>query len=373
MPQAHTAALALLDRTPLVDGHNDLPWVVREAGGLADLAGYDLARLHPETDTDIPRLKSGKVGAQVFAAYLPTSATHPATMTLEQIDLILRIEALYPDVFLPARRADDVAKAHRAGKIASIVAVEGSVGLEGSLAPLRMWRKLGVRLMTLCHNETLPWVDSATDRPDGGHDGLSSFGAALIGEMNRFGMIVDLAHVAPHAMHKVLDVAKAPLVISHSCATTLCAHPRNTPDDVLDRLPASGSIIMATFVPVFLNPAACEAVKPYQDEWGKTRPGVTRADLKEAKRAMLAGWNKDGVGYLCDHLDYLKARVGEDHIGIGSDFYGGPNAPGLEDCSRFPELVAALFRRGWSERSLEKLIHHNFMRVWRAVEEKAEG
>jgi membrane dipeptidase len=371
MPQAHTAALALLDRVPLIDGHNDLPWVVRTLGGMNDLAGFDLARLHPETDTDIPRLKAGKIGAQVLAAYLPTTIAHPATVTLEQVDLILRIEEMHPDVFHPCRKADDVAKAHKAGKIGSIVAVEGTVGLEGSLAPLRVWHKLGVRLVTLCHNETLPWVDSATDAPSGLHGGLSEFGVAMIAEMNRLGLIVDIAHVAPHAMHKVLDVAKAPLLVSHSCAATLCAHPRNTPDDVLDRLPASGSVMMATFVPEFLNPASWNVVKGYKDQWGKNRSGIARADLVTARKACISDWDKDGIAYLCDHLAYLRDRIGEDHIGLGSDFYGGPNPPGLEDVAKYPNLIAELFRRGWSETQLSKLINGNVLRVWRAVEKAA--
>jgi membrane dipeptidase len=368
---ALAAALDLLDRVPLVDGHNDLAWVVREAGGLEDLAGYDLTRLHPETDTDIPRLRAGKVGAQVLAAYLPTAIPHPAMVTLEQIDLILRIEALHADVFHPCRRADDVAVAHRLGKIGSILSVEGTVGLRGSMAPLRIWQKVGVRLVTLCHNETLPWVDSATDAPSGAHGGLSEFGVAIIAEMNRLGLMVDLAHAAPHAMHKVLDVAKAPLLISHSCAATLCPHPRNTPDDVLDRLPGTGSVIMATFVPEFLNPASWNAVRGYKDKWGKTRPGIAPEELMAARHASIAGWEKDGIAFLCDHLDCLKARVGEDHVGIGSDFYGGPNPPGLEDAACYPSLIAELIRRGWTHGQLEKLINGNALRVWRAVEDFA--
>lgn len=370
MPQALTAALALLDRVPLIDGHNDLPWVVRLGGGLDDLAGYDLTKLHRETDTDIPRLKAGKVGAQVLAAYLPTNIAHPAMVTLEQVDLILRIEAMYPDVFHPCRKASDVARAQKLGKMGSIVSVEGTVGLRGSLAPLRIWQRVGVRLVTLCHNESLPWVDSATDAP-GSHGGLSEFGVALIAEMNRLGVMVDLAHVAPHAMHKVMDVAKAPLLISHSCATALCPHPRNTPDDVLERLPGTGSVIMATFVPEFLNPASWNAVKAYKDQWGKNREGIPGKELAAARQACISGWDRDGIAYVCDHLAYLRDKVGEDHIGLGSDYYGGPNPPGLEDVSKYPNLIAELFRRGWSETQLAKLINGNFLRVWRAVESHA--
>lgn len=361
-------ALDLMTAHPMVDAHNDWPWVIRQAGG-SDLSTYDLAKAHPETDTDIPRLRAGKVATQVLAAYLPTTIPRPATVTSEQIDLILRMEGKYAGTFHPVRAPDDVAKAAALGKIGSFAAVEGTVGLEGSLAPLRLWHKLGVRLVTLCHNETLPWIDSATDAPDGNHGGLSDFGRSMIAEMNRLGLIVDLAHVAPHAMHKVLDVSTSPLFITHTCAAALCAHPRNTPDDVLRRLPANGGVVMATFVPGFLNPAAYEALKPFLDQYGKTRPG---ADYRAAREACLAGWNQDGVAYVCDHLAHFRDIVGEDHIGIGSDFYGGPNPPGLEDASTFPDLIAELVRRGWSDAALAKLMGGNFLRAWRDVIAKSD-
>jgi membrane dipeptidase len=360
---AHTHALDLMARHPFIDGHNDLPWVVRAAAG-SDLAGYDLTRIHAETDTDIPRLRGGKVATQVFAAYLPTLIPNPATVTAEQIDLILRLEEFHADVFHPVRAPADVAKARKLGKIGSFVSVEGTIGLEGSLAPLRLWHRLGVRLVTLCHNETLPWVDSATDKPSTADGGLSDFGRDLIAEMNRLGLVVDLAHVAPHAMHKVLDVAKVPLVISHSNATALCNHARNTPDDVLARLPANGGLIMATFVPEFLNQASLDAVRAFKDPWGKNKPGLTGPDYQQAREACLKGWNQDGVAYLCDHLTYFREKVGEDHIGIGSDFYGGPNPPGLEDASKFPFIIAELVRRGWSDVALVKLMGGNFLRIW---------
>ncbi len=364
--QAYHHAVALMTAHPFIDAHNDLPWTVRAKGG-SDLERYDLTKLHPETDTDIPRLRAGKVGTQVLAAFLPTAIAHPATVTLEQIDLILRIEDKHADVFHPVRAPADVAIAHALGKIGSLPSVEGTVGLEGSLAPLRLWQRLGVRLVTLCHNETLPWIDSATDKPDGTHDGLSEFGRAVIAEMNRLGLIVDLAHVAPHAMHKVLDVARAPLFLSHTCAAALCPHRRNTPDDVLKRLPENGGMVMVTFVPAFLNRASLANVQPFQDAWGKTRAGLTAADFERAREACLAGWNQDGINYVCDHLAHFRDVVGDDHIGIGSDFYGGPNPAGLEDASKFPDLFAELIRRGWSDAALVKLMGGNFLRVWNDV------
>ena len=364
--QAYQHALDLMTANPFIDAHNDLPWTVRKAGK-SDLELYDLTKLHPETDTDIPRLRAGKVGTQVLAAYLPSTIANPATVTLEQIDLILRIEDKHSDVFHPVRAPHDVAIAHQLGKIGSLPSVEGTVGLEGSLAPLRVWQRLGVRLVTLCHNESLPWIDSATDKLNGGHDGLSDFGRAIVAEMNRLGLIVDLAHVAPHAMHKVLDVAAAPLFVSHTCATALCAHRRNTPDDVLKRLPDNGGMVMVTFVPAFLNPASLSNVRRFQDQWGKTRAGLTDTDFESAHHACLAGWNQDGIAYVCDHLAHFRSVVGEDHIGIGSDFYGGPNPSGLEDVSKFPDLIAELVRREWTDVALVKLMGGNFLRVWQQV------
>ena len=367
MPSAADAkALELMQRHPLIDGHNDLPWVLR-LKSKNDLAAFDISKPQPSTDTDIPRLRQGRVATQVLAAFLPTLIANPSTVTLEQIDVILRLEERYADAFHPIRKPDDIAFAFKAGKIGSFVSVEGTVGLEGSLAPLRLWQKLGVRLVTLCHNETLPWIDSATDARSGKHGGLSEFGATMIAEMNRLGLLVDLAHVAPHAMHKVLDVVKAPLVISHSNAATLCPHPRNTPDDVLARVPGNGGMIMATFVPEFLNPASLAAVKHFKDPYGKTRTNIAKEELRAARAASISGWNKDGISYTADHLDYLRAKVGDDHIGIGSDYYGGPNPPGLEDASKFPALIAELIRRDWSEDVLVKLMGGNFVRVWRAA------
>lgn len=367
------AARALLKTHPLIDGHNDLPWVIREAGFLDRLAEYDLTRIHPETDTDLPRLAEGLVGTQVLAAYLPTLIDKPEIVTQEQIDLILRIETLHGDRLHPIRHPEGVAKARAAGKIGIIPAVEGTVGLSGSLAPLRLWQRLGVRIVTLCHNETLPWIDSATDAPSGLHEGLSEFGRATIAEMNRLGLIVDMAHVAPHAMPHVLAASSAPVMITHSCAAALCSHPRNTPDSVLKALAAKGGLFMATFVPEFLSQPVWDAVTPLKDAYGKTRPDVTRDELRMARKVSSDDWPRDGIDVLCDHLAHLRAVLGEDHLGIGSDFYGGPNPPGLSDARCFPALFAELIRRGWSEASLVKLAGGNFLRVWREILSRASA
>ncbi|MGL4445297.1 MAG: dipeptidase, partial [Alsobacter sp.] len=247
-------ALALLERLPLVDGHNDLPWVIHsdnEAKG--DVAAWDPSRVHQGHDTDLPRMREGKVSAQWWAAFLPTDSPQPGRTTLELIDIVIRLTEGYPETFLPARKASDIARAKAAGKIASFIAVEGGVGLENSLSPLRVWHAAGARLMTLCHNETLDWVDSATDAPR--HGGLTAFGRQVVLELNRLGMIVDCAHVSHDVMRQVLDITRAPTVWSHSNAFSLCNHPRNVPDDVLDRVKANGGIVMATFVPTFINQA----------------------------------------------------------------------------------------------------------------------
>ena len=360
-------ARALLERVPLLDGHNDLPWVIRidpEARG--DVLAYDLRRAHQKGDTDIPRLREGLVGAQFWAAFQPTSAPHPARTALEQIDLIRRMEEAYPETFLPARRASDVAKARRAGKIASFIAVEGGVGLENALAPLRVWRAAGARLMTLCHNESLDWVDSATDAPRAG--GLNAFGRAVVGELNRLGMIVDCAHISHEAMRRVLDVTEAPVALSHSNAFALCDHPRNAPDDVLRRLRDNGGLVMATFVPGFISQKLRNWLARSRDRYGKA-PFV--ADPRAALAELEA---RDGpapratLEELADHIVYLVETAGVDHVGIGSDFFGGAQPLGLEHVGRFPHLFAELIRRGFSERDLARIASRNFLRAMRAVE-----
>jgi membrane dipeptidase len=358
--------LKLLDRIPMIDGHNDLPIVIRHRSG-GDVRAFDLAKVHAGYDTDIPRLKQGRVAAQFWAAYVPTAAPHSARFTLEQIDTAREIALAYPETFRAATRSSDVMRAKREGRIAAFVTVESTVGLEGSLAPLRIWHAAGVRLVTLCHNETLPWVDSATDKP--ASNGLSDFGRALVRELNRLGIIIDLAHVAPHAMHQVLDETAAPVVWSHSNAARLCDHPRNVPDDVLARVKANGGLVMVTFVPDFVSQATRDWHKPIADPYGKLRGPTPEGEA--AERALTA---KSGpkpratLEQLADHVDYLVKHVGIDHVGIGSDFFGGPTPVGLEDVSRFPHFLAELHRRGYSDAALTKIAGGNLLRVFRRVE-----
>lgn len=369
--QALAAAHELLKREPLFDGHNDLAWVIRnDRTARGDVIAYDLTRVHERGDTDIPRLREGQVGAQFWAAFQPTNAPHPARTALEQIDLIRRIEAAHPNVFLPARSAADFARARRLGKIASYIVVEGGVGLENSLSPLRIWHAAGARMLIPCHNETLDWVDSATDAPR--HGGFNAFGRAVIAECNRLGMIVDGAHVSHDAIRRLLDVSEAPILLSHSNAFTLCDHPRNAPDDVLRRLKHNGGVVMATFVPGFVSQDLRNWLKRSRDGYGKAPlsadPKAQLAELEArhgpAPRATLA--------QVADHIVYLVETAGIDHVGVGSDFFGGAQPDGLEHVGRFPHLFAELIRRQFSERDLEKIANRNVLRVMRKVEQVGE-
>ena len=367
MDNALTVAREILKRAPLFDGHNDLPWTIRaDKTARGDVLAYELGRVHENADTDIPRLREGMVGAQFWAAFQPTNAPHPARTALEQIDVIRRIEEAHPETFLPARSAADYARAKAAGKIASFIAVEGGVGLENSLSPLRIWHAAGMRLMTLCHNETLDWVDSATDAPR--HGGLNAFGRAILGEMNRLGIVIDLAHTSHEAMRKALDVTAAPIALTHCNAFSLCDHPRNAPDDVVTRLKQNGGIVMATFVPGFLS-------QPLRNWLRRGRDGHGKAPLAADPKAQMAEMEsqrgvapKSNLTEVADHIMKLVELAGIDHVGIGSDYFGGAVPEGLENVSRFPHLFAELVRRGFSERDLEKLSSLNMLRVLRRVE-----
>ena len=357
----------MLERAPLFDGHNDLPWVIRiDKAARGDVLAYDLNRIHEKADTDIPRLREGMVGAQFWAAFLPTSSPHPAVTTLEQIDLIRRIEEAHPDIFFPARKASDYEKARAAGKIASFIAVEGGVGLENTLAPLRIWHAAGVRLLTLCHNETLDWVDSATDLARNG--GLNAFGRAVIGELNRLGIVIDLAHVSHEGMRRVLDVTEAPVALSHSNAFSLCDHPRNAPDDVLKRLKDNGGLVMATFVPGFVSQALRNWLRRGRDAHGKQPPGADpKAQLADME-SQHGRAPKATLSEVADHIERLAATASVNHVGVGSDYFGGASPEGLENVSRFPHLFAELVRRGFSEADLAKMSAANVLRVMRRVE-----
>ncbi|POR54003.1 dipeptidase [Bosea psychrotolerans] len=367
---AYTAALALLDRAPMIDGHNDLPYVIRlDRNAKGDVAAYDLARVHPEVDTDIPRMRAGKLAGQFFAAYVPPNHPKPAGFALAQIALMRDILKRHSDAFRPGLSAADVAAAKAEGKIALFMTIENGSALDNELDALDAYYDLGVRLMTLCHNGTHDWCDSATDAPR--HNGLSAFGKQVVARMNKLGMVVDLAHVSPKVMHDTLDVTSAPVVWSHSNAFSLCDHPRNVPDDVLDRVAGNGGVVMATFVPDFISQAARDWHRPVKDQYGKTPEGLDYAKAEQEIERKAGPRPKATLPQYCDHLDYLAKRIGHDHIGVGSDFFGWVNPDGLEDTTVFPSLIAELIRRGWSEDNLEKLAGGNTLRVMRAVEKAA--
>jgi membrane dipeptidase len=360
-------ARAFLDRVPLLDGHNDLPYVIRaDKQAQGDVAAFGLNQRRDGRDTDIPRLIEGQVAAQFWAAFVPPREKQPTSFALQQIALIRRMNALYPDIFLPAYASADIARAKAARKIASFITIENGAALENRLDTLFAFYDLGVRLMTLCHNATTDWCDSATDAPR--HNGLTDLGREVIAAMNRLGMIVDLAHVSPTVMHQVLDITQAPVVWSHSNAYALCNHRRNVPDEVLARIAANGGMVMATFVPDFISQKALDWMLPLKDEHGASRAGADMNEAVKQRERELGPWPRGTLPEYCDHLDYLRAKIGADHIGIGSDFFGGPQGEGLTDVSCFPHIFAELMQRDWTDADLEKLASANFVRVFESVE-----
>ncbi|MEU1125992.1 dipeptidase [Streptomyces sp. NPDC005899] len=366
-------ARRLLADHPVVDGHNDLPWALREQ------VGYDLDARDVSTDqtgvlhTDIPRLRAGGVGAQFWSVYVPAhlAGDDAVSATLEQIDVVAELLDRHPADLRRALTADDMEKARAEGRIASLMGAEGGHSINNSLGTLRALHALGVRYLTLTHNDNTDWADSATDSPRVG--GLSEFGREVVREMNRIGMLVDLSHVAATTMRDALAVSVAPVIFSHSSARAVCDHPRNIPDDVLRTLAANGGVAMATFVPKFVLPAAVEwtlAADRNMREHGlhhlDTTPAAMRihADFEAVHPRPLAT-----VATIADHLDHMREVAGVDHIGIGGDYDGTAFLPrALEDVSGYPNLIAELLARGWSERDLAKLTWQNAVRVLRDAE-----
>ena len=368
-------ARKLLRSTPLVDGHNDLPWAIREyKDAPRDVARYDLRGRVPG-QTDLARLKTGLLGAQFWSVYVPGEIKDSgyARVQLEQIDIARRLIAAYPDRLAPALVADDIKREFKRGRIASFMGMEGGHAIENSLGALRAYYALGARYMTLTHNVTLDWADAALDSAR--HGGLTEFGREVVREMNRLGMLVDLSHVSPATMSDALDVAEAPVIFSHSSARALVDHKRNVPDSILARLPKNGGVVMVTFVPAFVSQAVADWETRY-DSVSKEL-GVTVSDTAERTR-QLTEWStvnprpQATLAQVADHIDHVRKVAGVDHVGIGSDFDGVENVPvGLEDVSTFPALFAELIRRGWSDGDLRKLAGENVQRVLRAAETTA--
>jgi membrane dipeptidase len=374
MNEQLAAARNLLRRVPLVDGHNDLPWAIR-AGFGSDPVLAGLTGPVQETQTDLPRLSDGGVGAQFWSVYVPGTLTGDAAVTavLEQIDIVHRMIQAYPEHLELALTAADVQRAFAAGKIASLLGAEGGHSIASSLGVLRALYALGVRYMTLTHNSNVGWADSATDTPEAG--GLTDFGRAVVREMQRIGMLVDLSHVAPSTMRDALDVAGAPVIFSHSSARALCDHPRNVPDDVLARLAVNGGVCMVTFVPAFVSPECAAWQAGLLAELD--RRGLDRRDMS-AWDAVTPEWEaahpvpEATLTQVADHIDHVRAVAGIDHIGIGGDYDGSAAMPtGLSDVSAYPALFAELLTRGWTEPDCAALAGGNLLRVLRDAENAA--
>jgi membrane dipeptidase len=377
---AEEKAEAVLAKSPVIDGHNDIAEKIREMFG-NDFSKFDLAKLPPEvlakTHTDVPSLRKGHVGGQFWSVWVdPALPKHEAvTRVLEQIDTVKRMVARYPDTFQMALTAADVESAMKRGRIASLIGMEGGHSIGSSLAILREMYRAGARYMTITHFLTTDWADSATDAPK--HDGLAPFGVEVIKEMNRIGMIADISHVSEATMHDVLDVTKAPVLFTHSNARALLDHPRNVPDNVLKRLPANGGVVMVTFVPVYTSKAV---QKWEQDKAAEAaRFKVAFIGNPEGEKAAMEAWiasnasPKATIAQVADHIDHIRKVAGIDHIGIGGDFGGVDTLPeGLENVSKYPALFAELVRRGYTEAELAKIAQGNVLRVMRAAEAAAK-
>ena len=377
----------VLSQTPLIDGHNDLPWEIRERYksdfALIDLAS-DTRHLPVEAGqaalmTDIPRLRAGQVGAQFWSVWIPVSSQgfEAVQLTLEQMDVVKRMAAQYPADFAMAYSAADIRRIHKNHKIASLIGIEGGHQINNSLAVLRQMYDAGARYMTLTHATNTSWADSATDSPV--HHGLTPFGVEVVKEMNRLGMLVDLSHVSADTMKAALAASQAPVIFSHSSARALDDHPRNVSDEILRALAANGGIVMVNFAPPYVSSERNRWEADHAAE--RTRynsppfAGLYIGQPERAKAA-LAEWEAQHprpattLVQVADHIDHIRQVAGVDHVGLGSDFDGIPDAPvGLEGVDRYPALLEELMRRGWSDADIAKLAGENLLRAFAAAEQ----
>ena len=359
----------------VVDGHNDLPWAIRQ-GRVYDFDATDIAVAQPHLHTDLPRLRAGRVGAQFWSVYVPGSYVGPAAVaaTCEQIDAVYAMVERYADDLVLVTSADGLdAVLAGDGAIGSLLGAEGGHCIDNSLGVLRAFYRLGVRYLTLTHNQNTDWADSATDEPQ--HGGLTAFGRAVVAELNRLGMLVDLSHVAARTMHDALDVTAAPVIFSHSSARAVCAHPRNVPDDVLIRLPGNGGVCMVTFVPYFVNPAtnawSVEVKAAAEDAGVDTRDLAALDAFEETYPTPAPPATLDDV---VAHLEHVREVAGIEHVGLGGDYDGVPLTPmGLEDVSGYPRLLETLRVRRWSEADLRQLCSGNVSRVLHDAEAVARA
>ena len=367
-------ARALHKSAPLIDGHNDFPWALREKSPGRDLMVLDIAQPQPSIMTDIPRLRAGGVGGQFWSVYVPSSmqGKDAVRATLEQIDIVHRMAAKYPDTLTLTRTADDVERAFKAGRIASLIGLEGGHSIDSSLATLRMMHALGAGYMTLTHSTNVPWADSATDTPV--HGGLSAFGEEVVREMNRLGMLVDLSHVSPDTMADAIRVSKAPVIFSHSSARAIADVPRNVPDDILKQVGATGGVVMVTFVPGFIAP---DAGLQYPQLAALAKQHAGDLDALRKARAEFRKTNPEPratLAMVADHIDHIRTVAGIDHVGLGGDFDGIDSVvEGLEDVSKYPHLTAELLRRGYGDEDIRKILGKNILRVMRRAESVANS
>ena len=369
-------ARAILKSAPIVDGHNDVPWSIRESKTRPrDLDAYDL-RQKTTGDTDIPRLRQGGVGGQFWSVYIPAEdrTAGYARMQLEQIELARRMIAKYPQDLGLALSADDIEREWKRGRIASLLGMEGGHAIESSLGALRAYYDLGARYMTLTHGATLDWADAAGDPPR--HGGLTKFGEEVVREMNRLGMLVDLSHVTPETMDDALRVAEAPVIFSHSSARALCDVPRNVPDDILARVGKNGGVVMVTFVASFISSDLAKASAVPWAEYKRRTATVASSQERELIRKEIFGkldLPKATLAQVADHVEHVRKVAGADSVGLGGDYDGNDNWPiGLEDVSKYPNLFAELIRRGWSDADLKKLASGNILRALRQAETVAK-
>lgn len=381
-PDPHAHVMALLEQTPLIDGHNDVPgqYLRRARNHVADIDFHDTRDLGMHTD--LTRLRAGGLGGQFWSVYIPASDNGfepgDARRVLIQMDLVKRLAARYPDHLEMAYTADDVVRIHRAGRIASMMGMEGGHAIEDSLAVLRQLYDAGARYMTLTHSRNTNWADSATDEPE--HGGLTEFGREVVREMNRTGMLVDLSHVSAETMHDALDVAAAPVIFSHSGAFAVAQSPRNVPDDVLARVRENGGVVMVVFLVEYVS----EELRQYREAHRAERDRLRalhegQPDAAEKVAAALREYEAANpppvatVQRVADHVDHIRRVAGIDHIGIGSDYDGMRGAPeGLEDASKYPNLFVELMARGYSDEDLRKIAGLNVLRVMRECEAIAE-
>jgi len=372
-------AVQILKEVPLIDGHNDVPWQYRGRADykFSEIDFMNTTELERPMHTDIPRLKDGGVGAQFWSVFVPysLSGSDAVQATLEQIDFVHRINENYPEVFELALKADDIERIHRNGKIASLIGMEGGHSIHNSLGVLRQFYRLGARYMTITHSGTLDWADSATDDPV--NNGLTAFGEEVIREMNRLGMLVDLSHVSPQTMRDAIAVSGAPVIYSHSSARALNGHPRNVPDDVLDLVKENGGVVMVTFVPSFISErlrrhiADAQAARARLESLYNGQPDIVEEKMKEWNQGNPAP--KATLDEVADHIDHIKNSIGVEHVGIGGDYDGISSLPvGLEDVSAYPDLLAELLRRGYSEQEVKQISGLNVLRVMREAESVAE-